>query len=158
LALLALARPLARRSAPAGRQDRPALNWRRVGLLGMAALVGLLALNLAQTPVSPDGLNGYTLLWAQPAETSNRLLVGVRSEEFSPTSYWLEFENAGTVKIGPAFSLRPGETHTIALDISAETSQQQPVTVRLYRSDQLEWVYRWVVWWPGSGVPGKASQ
>jgi uncharacterized membrane protein len=145
-----------------GQLDSPALQLPpiglyRAGLLFLAGLTCLLAYNLARSPTATEGLSGYTLLWVQPA-APDRLQIGVQNQEFTSTSYRLELESGGAQKTGPTLEMAPGETREFFLDLSDNRLEGETLTVRLYRMDQPDQVYRQVVWWLGAGASGKVSE
>lgn len=133
----------------------PSISLYQAGLLGMAALIGLLALYLARTPTAPTGLTGYTMLWVQPAQ-AGQLRLGVRSEEFTPTSYRLALEAGDSTIAGSRlelqFTLKPGEAWEYPYEIPSDMPLEIPIMVRLYRLDDPDQVYRQVVWWAGTST------
>jgi hypothetical protein len=140
----------------------PSFSPYQLGLLGLAALITFLALSLARTPTAPAGLTGYTLLWVQPATTPGRVWLGVRSEEFTPVSYRLELGTGDAANAGSTvelqLKLQPGETWEYPFELPSDLPEEKPVTVRLYRLDNPDQVYRHVVWWPGNNTSRTTTQ
>ena len=126
---------------------RIGFNTRQVLVLVLAATITIIAVNVARTPTSPKNLTGYTLLWVQPGSSSEGLKLGVQSEEFKTTKYQLRFEMNGTLREGPTFELKPGQTWEYVLQLDGDRLTGKPITLLLYRLDRPDEVYRRVVWW-----------
>lgn len=116
--------------------------------VSLAALVTIVAFNIARTPVAQQGFEGYTTLWILPGDVPDRLRLGVRSDEFANTKYEIRFELNGIVHQGPTFELKPGEAWEDVVHFPSGQLAGQPFTVSLYRLDQPNEVYRHAVWWP----------
>ena len=119
-------------------------------LMGVAALVTLMAVRVASTPAPEQGLDGYTVLWVQPTEMPDTIQLGVNSEEFEPTKFQLKFEINGVIREGETLELNPGETWEGLFRLPIDHLAGSPLTVSLYRLDDPTEVYRHVVWWPPS--------
>jgi hypothetical protein len=119
-------------------------------LMGLAALVTLMAARVASAPTPEQGLDGYTVLWVQPTEMPDTIQIGVNSEEFEPTKFQLKFEINGITREGETLELDPGETWQGMFRLPIDYLAGSPLTVSLYRLDEPTEVYRHVVWWPPS--------
>jgi uncharacterized membrane protein len=119
-------------------------------LMSFAALVTIIAVQVALTPARQQGFEGYTTLWIQPAAVPDTLRLGVNSEEFETTAYQIQFELNGVVREGPTLELEPGERWEGVLRLPSDPLIGNPLTVFLYRLDHPTEVYRHVVWWPAA--------
>lgn len=119
-------------------------------LLGWATLIVMAAIYVAREPAPPQGLEGYTLLWLQPADSPEEVHIGVRSEEFTPTNYQLRLQVGDALQEGPRIQLQPGESWESSFRAPPDLLDGGSVTVFLYRLDQPAEVYRKVVWWPNA--------
>lgn len=126
----------------------PDFHWRQWVLLVLAAVVVITAMHVARAPAPQQGLEGYTVLWIQPADTPDRVRLGVNSEEFATTKYQLLIEVNDVIREGPTFELEPGESWEGFLRLPDQRLEDEPLTVLLYRLDNPAEVYRRVVWWP----------
>jgi len=125
-------------------------NTRQWVLMTLAALMTIMAIRVARTPAPQQGLEGYTLLWIQSADTPGTIHVGVGSEEFNLTKYQIKYEIDGVIHDGPTLQLNPGETWQRVELIPLDQLAGKPLTVLLYRLDNPTEVYRRAVWWPES--------
>jgi uncharacterized membrane protein len=125
-------------------------NTRQWVLMALAALLAVMAIRVARTPTPQQGLNGYTMLWIQTADTPNAVHVSVKSDEFDTTRYQVKYQFNGTVREGSIFKLQPGETWERIVPIPTGVSAGNSLTVLLYRLDSPDTVYRRVIWWPNS--------
>ena len=121
------------------------LDSRQGLLLGLAALVIAAAVGLARTPMPPQGIQGYTLLWILPASDGNpnAVRLGVSSREFTPTEYRLQVLVDGQIaQEWPALQLAPGEDWETAASVPGNSSNTHTVEAMLYRLDAPNDVYR----------------
>ena len=125
-------------------------NTRQWVLMALAALMTIMAIRIAGTPTSQQGLEGYTMLWLKPGNTSDAIRVGVESEEFKLTGYQIKYQYNGGVHQGSSFQLEPGETWERSVQLPSDVEKGTSVTVLLYRLDNPTDVYRQVIWWPES--------
>lgn len=123
-------------------------NTRQWVLMALAALLTVMAVRVARTPTPQQGLDGYTMLWIQSADTPNAVHVSVKSDEFDTTRYQVKYQFNGTVREGSTFKLQPGETWERIVPIPAGVSAGNSFSVLLYRLDSPDQVYRRVIWWP----------
>jgi uncharacterized membrane protein len=123
-------------------------NTRQWVLMGLAALMTFMAFRIASTPAPQNGLEGYTLLSAQAANTPDAIHLGVRSEEFKQTKYQIKYQIDGNLQDGPMLELNPGETWEQVIPIPVDQLGGKSFTVLLYRLDNPTEVYRHVDWWP----------
>jgi uncharacterized membrane protein len=123
-------------------------NMRQWIFISLAALITIMAIQMARTPTSPGGLAGYTLLSAQAGDTSDTIRLGVRSEEFKQTKYQIKYQYNGITHKGPMLALKPGETWEQVVPIPIKDLTGKSFTVLLYRLDNPTQVYRYVEWWP----------
>jgi uncharacterized membrane protein len=126
----------------------PAFTLRQWILVSLAALVTVIAVNMARAPVEQQGLEGYTTLWVQASDAPDMVRLGVRCEEFETTKYQIRFEVNKTLYEGPILELKPGETWDGRLEVPSDKLAGKPLTVFLYRLDNPTEVYRHAVWWP----------
>jgi hypothetical protein len=121
------------------------LNGRQGLLLGLAVLVVAAAIGLARTPLPPQGLQGYTLLWILPAGDGrlDAVRLGVSSEEFVPVAYKLQVTmDDQLVEEWPVIQLAPGEQWETTAALPANMSGTAAVEATLYRLDAPNVVYR----------------
>ncbi len=123
-------------------------NTRQWIFMGLAALITIMAFQVARTPTSQKGLEGYTLLSAQAGNTTNTLRLDVRSEEFEQTKYQIKYQYNGSIHEGPTLELSPGQTWEQIVPIPVKDLAGKAFTVNLYRLDNPNEVYRHVDWWP----------
>lgn len=128
----------------------PSLNFntRQWILMSLAAFMTVMAIGMARMPSPQTGLEGYTLLSAQAADTPNTIRLGVSSKEFTTTKYQIRLEVKGTIRKGPSMELEPGESWEGLIHVPSGKLAGYPLTIRLYRLDHPNKVYRHVVWWP----------
>jgi hypothetical protein len=155
LVTLACCRAAALRRPRAG---RPGPSRLRLGRRDAAFLLGGLALSaaalvLAMATLPAENARGFTQLWVTP--TAGSAEIGVASEEQHLASYVLRTRlGKGGRPVLRRFTLRPGETHTIRLDL-VPSPRGRPVAVsaRLFRRDRPGAVYRRVsAWIPAAGA------
>jgi uncharacterized membrane protein len=130
-----------------GRLNFSARQWM---LMGLAALVTMMAVHVARSPAPQPGLDGYTMLWVQPTKAADTIRLGVNSEEFETTKYQLKFEINGTLRDGETLELNPGEKWEGVFRLPTDYMAGYPLTIFLYRLDQPNEAYRHVIWWPES--------
>lgn len=118
---------------------------RQLALFGLAALVAVLAFGIARVPTSPDGLQGYTMLWLLPSAEDPALEVrlGILSQEFADTSYRLELKIDGKgAGEWPDIRLSPGQAWEAQVEIPAGTPGSATIEALLYQAGQPEAPYR----------------
>jgi uncharacterized membrane protein len=126
------------------------LGFPQILLLGLAALVVVVAVALARTPSSQQGLQGYTMLWILPSGDAdqNTVRLGVSSMEFTTVKYRLQVEVKGQIAHSwPVIELEPGEKWEMTIDLPTEQYGSQPVEAVLYHADTPGSVYRQVTLW-----------
>jgi hypothetical protein len=168
------------RQPPTGALPKPIdlrATSRAVWLIGLAALVVVGAVAIARTPQSPQGFQGYTLLWlvpeaqlqtSSPGEDSSnyatppagepwgisgggnlRAQLGVGSRELAPMSYHLRVVAGGRVLYDwPAIELAPSQDWERTIDLPSAASTPGAVEALLYRNDNPGSVYRRTAWRP----------
>jgi len=132
--------------------ERLGLRWRD-GLWLALALVGvIMVLRMAQLPAAPHGLRGYSMLWIAPghktgADAGGQLIqVGVRSQEFEPVAYKVQVTADGQlIQEWPAIQLDPNQQWMATLGLESTLPADVTVEASLYRLDQPNIRYRWVV-------------
>jgi uncharacterized membrane protein len=132
--------------------SRVGLRAYEVLLLGLAALVVVVGLRLARTPVPSQGFQGYTFLWILPANENahDAVRLGVSSNEFAATSYRLQVKvNDAILREWPVIELAPGEQWEATVVLPAAQAQDERVEALLYRSDAPDTVYRRGLLWLG---------
>jgi len=114
------------------------------GCLAMSAA----AFVLAQRTVSADRALGYTELWTTPTgESDRRPKVGVTSQQQHTTTYRLEVRREDRpLPIVRAFTLTPGESHTVGLGIRPPRSTTR-YEATLFKRGRPDQVYRRVFGW-----------
>ena len=143
----------ARRNWWLGSSPLPAgihFNTRQWVLMALAALMTIMAIRIAGTPTSQQGLDGYTMLWLKPGNTSDAIRVGIQSKEFKLTSYQIKYQYNGAIHQGSTFQLKPVETWERIVQIPKDVPVGKSFAVLLYRLDNPTDVYRQVIWWPES--------
>jgi uncharacterized membrane protein len=125
-------------------------NTRQWVLMALAALMAIMAIRVARTPAPQQGLEGYTLLSVEAANTPNAVHVGVESEEFQPIYYQIRYQFNDNLQEGPTFRLQPGESWEKTVPLPKSLRAGTSFTVLLYRLDNPNEAYRRVVWWPNS--------
>lgn len=128
------------------------LHFRQIVILGVAGVVIIAAASLARAPASQQGLEGYTVLWLQPAGRTrpNEAHLGITSMEFTKAAYRLQLQVNGQISHEwPAIELDPGQSWEYQLTLSPEQVGKSAVEARLYHPDAAGQLYRHVVWWPG---------
>lgn len=128
-------------------RDMPSL--RQAALLGLAGAMVIGALALVRTPVSPQGLQGYTALWLLPSASGDQqsVLLGISSSEFATTRYRLQIEmNRRLIQEWPSIELGTGQRWEQQVELPAELPDGMVEAV-LYRLDAPEVVYRRATLW-----------
>jgi hypothetical protein len=125
-------------------------NTRQWIFMGLAALITIMAFQVARMPTSQKGLEGYTLLSAQAGSTTDTLRLDVRSEEFEQTKYQIKYQYNGSIHQGPTLELSPGQTWEQEVPIPVKDLAGKAFTVLLYRLDNPKDLYRHVDWWPAA--------
>jgi hypothetical protein len=131
------------------------LNWVQGGTLGLAGLAVVAALALTRVPANPAGLEGYTVLWILPSDTTQPpgVRLGVNSMEFAPTEYRLLVTVDGRAALQwPAIDLGPGETWGAFAPLPNLDVRHVRVEATLYRLDNPGVVYRRVTLVQAPGV------
>jgi uncharacterized membrane protein len=121
----------------------PSVMGPQLALFGVAVVVAVIAMWVAQLPVPQQPEQGYTFLWGLPQEDPERFRLGVQNMEAAPTDYTLR------VQMGE----RTLHEYTLELQRSQvwEGYVQVPVTgdedvnALLFRGDGLDAPYRQVV-------------
>ncbi len=117
-------------------------------LIGLAALVIGLTWSIAHTPAPVQGLQGYTLLWLLPAEANQppAVRLGIRSSEFTPTTYKLQLTaNQQLVHEWPVIALKPNTEWDGRFALTPQQLNNTTIEANLYRLDQPATIYRQVV-------------
>jgi hypothetical protein len=117
----------------------------------LAVVTAGAAVRIASIEQPPAGILGYSSLWMVPASNSSLtpLKIGVSSQEFTPQSYNLQLSvDAQVVKEWQGINLNPGAKWETQADLTGDLSQVKVIEARLYRVDEPNIIYRWVVWRP----------
>ena len=134
----------ARTDVPRERSGRRAPRPRDAAAVGVAVAITWSAVVLARTPLRPpNGVTGYTQLWALPV--AGGVEFGVANHELGPVRYRLEVSADGhaTTRRWLKLRLSPRERWTwLVPDVSFGSSNV--VTARLYRADRPHAPYRYV--------------
>ena len=115
------------------------------------SVVIVAAVRIARTPAPQQGLEGYTVLWLQPAGRTrpNEAHLGVTSKEFTTAAYRLQLRVNGQITHEwPVIKLDPGQTWEYQLTLLPEQVGESAVEARLYHLDTAGQLYRHVAWWP----------
>lgn len=110
---------------------------------GAALLVLMTAIVLARQPTSPDGVNGYTLLWLMPAhsnENTTEFRLGFTSKEFAPTEYHVQlYADEDIIGDWASISLKPGESWESTQTLPSKFQDTPSVRALLFRADSPAW-------------------
>jgi uncharacterized membrane protein len=123
------------------------LSRRDVILLGLAVVIGGIAIGLARLPAPIDNVTGYTSLWLIPARDGQvaSYEIGITSQEFETVTYRLQVMADGrVVQEWPELKLAPGETWTSSIALPADRVNTGSIEAVLYRLDNPNAVYRQV--------------
>ncbi|HEU5098938.1 MAG TPA: DUF1616 domain-containing protein [Roseiflexaceae bacterium] len=118
-------------------------------LFGLAGAIVIGAIAIARTPVSSQGLQGYTSLWLLPSANGDArsVLLGISSEEFTTRQYRLELHmNQRLLHELSSIELATGEQWEQQVDLPADLPDGVIEAV-LYRLDAPEVVYRRATLW-----------
>lgn len=154
LVIVASCRAAALRRGRPGSRRRPArLAWRpsplSAGLVALAVVISIVALFLAQRPLSASNAVGFTALWMLPANSQEKAVeVGVLSSQQGPTDYMLRVTKGQ--KGQPTtyqVSLDPGEEKTFEIPVPRRPGGRAHVVASLYLANQPQHLYRRVTTW-----------
>ncbi len=123
------------------------LNLRQATLLGVAVVIGVAAIRIAQLPVSPNNVSGYTQLWLIPTDGghSGTYQLGLTSDEFTPVTYHVQVTVDGQVGWNwPEVQLKPGESWTSPIELQADRATTGTIEAVVYRLDDPATIYRQV--------------
>lgn len=123
------------------------LSRRDLVLLGLAVVIGSVAIGIARQPSPPNGVSGYTLLWMVPTgdENAGNYQLGFTSHEFVGVTYHLQVTIDGRVAWDwPELKLAPGETWTSPIALENDRVGTGSIEAVLYRLDNPSVVYRQV--------------
>lgn len=139
----------------------------RYSLLTLAGLILISSFIMSRSNVIVQGNSGFTQLWILPSSDKDVskiagdekkvsgkdgyivLKIGVTSHEPNKLSYRIEFSPDDNIEVKPTFfELKPGETWQ-SLQYLDTINSNQTVTVKLYRSDAPNIIYRTVTFQPG---------
>lgn len=130
----------------APRLPRLRISFNQLLVLAIAVGVAGIAVKTAQTPTSPQGLTGYTLLWMLPADDTSRLALGISNQEFAPTAYKLQVKvDDQLAQEWPSLLLGVNGRWAAELAVPATAVAGHEITAELYRLDQPDQLYRHVV-------------
>lgn len=118
---------------------------------GLWVTVVIVAIWVARLGALQQPAQDFTQLWVLPASDTNTSIVrvGVHTMEATPLTYQLEVAQGDTlIKDWPTILLQPGATWEVQIALPAALSDTEPITVRLYRLDQPDIVYRQGIFWP----------
>lgn len=133
-------------TAPVTRLPRLRISFNQLLVLAIAVGVAGIAVKTAQTPTSPQGLTGYTLLWMLPADDSSRLALGISNQEFAPTAYKLQVKvDQQLAQEWSNLRLAVNGRWAAELAVPATAVAGHEITAELYRLDQPDQLYRHVV-------------
>jgi uncharacterized membrane protein len=136
----------------------PALRLRpiQVVLLALTALVLASAVNMARSGAINHPTQGFTQLWmlAKDGAAVGTVRLGVSNQEQKPQRYLLRLTD-GEHMLGewPAIDLQPGAQWEITLVLPEDSNKATPFEASLYRTDDLNTVYRHTILWSGAGPP-----
>jgi hypothetical protein len=133
----------AQTDVPRERSTRRAPRPRDVAAVGVAVAITWSAVVLARTPLRPpNGVTGYTQLWALPV--AGGVEFGVASHELGPVRYRLEVgADEHATRRWVRLRLSPREQWTWLVP-GVSFSPSNVVTARLYRADRPHSPYRYV--------------
>jgi uncharacterized membrane protein len=152
-AITLLTSGIAWRRRPATDSTSATTSWsinfsrRDLVMLGLAVMVGGVALGIARLPTPANEVSGYTSLWLVPAsnENSRSYQLGLTSQEFSTVTYHLQVTVDGRVTGDwPELTLAPGETWIRSIVLASDQADPGSIDARLYRLDDPSTVYRQV--------------
>ncbi len=144
---------LAARLKPAAKVEEPAarlslhFDWRNVALLGVAVVIGGLAMGIARLPAPASGVSGYTTLWMIPARdgSAGKYEMGITNYEFDTVTYHLQLMADGhPLQDWPELKLAPGETWTSSIVLPSDRTTTGSIEAMLYRLDNPNVIYRQV--------------
>jgi uncharacterized membrane protein len=147
------------RRAPSTTEQRQSLDLNVVHLLmfGAAAVLVMVAFNMAQEGARQQPRPGFTQLWMLPSEqgasevtasqvTASQVMLGIRNDEGQALTYRLVIEVGGqNVGEWQSVPLAPGEVWETAALIPLTPGGDEPIEALLYRSDAPDAVYRSVI-------------
>lgn len=122
----------------------------QMGLFGLAALIFLSAIMLAQNAAAHYPDTEIVQLWLLPAENSSSpsVRLGALVSESAPTEYSLWLERGGyTVQTWPRLTLKPGERWETVIQVDPNMAGNGPLEAFLYRYDEPSIPYRHVILW-----------
>lgn len=139
-------RPTVRVTTSSGQRPR----WKigNILMLGVAAVMVVLAVVQATRGAAQQPTPSLTQLWILPDAAANQMVVrlGLRSMEATDVSYKLQVVVGGSVvREWPSMLLQPGETWEVPIELPVVSDRADSVEAILYRADQPEQVYRRVV-------------
>jgi hypothetical protein len=115
------------------------------------------AVALARTPLSAEGVHGYTVLSILPGtQDPDTIRVGVVSSELQTTSYRLELRAAGRRLWSRLLTLAPRQRWNAVLDVTSVPRSRRSFVATLYRTDapKPRPAYRWATLvFPGATHP-----
>ena len=123
------------------------LNLRQAAMLGVAVVIGVAAIRIAQLPAPPENVSGYTQLWLIPTDGGNSgtYQLGVTNQEFTPMTYHIQVTVDGQVGWNwPDVQLKPGESWTRPIVLQADRATTGTIEAALYRLDDPATIYRQV--------------
>lgn len=128
----------------------PALTLPQAGMVGTAALIGLVAFGVAYSGATNYPVSNFTQLWLTPVHqdpTAQTFAVGVRNLEPSALTYRLQLAVDGAIAGEWAtLPLAPEEEWQATFQLPAGAAPDQHlVEARLFRAEAPETVYRYVV-------------
>ena len=139
---------LLRRAPSTTEQRQPLdLNVAHLLMIGAAAVLVLVAFNMAQEGARQQPRSGFTQLWMLPSEQgASQVTVGLRNEEGQALTYRLVIEVGGqSVGEWQSVPLAPGEAWETSALIPLLPGANDTVEALLYRSDAPDAVYRSVI-------------
>lgn len=140
-----------RRDRPRRQPARPALPRPAAGnlvLFGLAAVIALGALALAERPLPAENAKGFTALWMLPTDKSeDAVAIGVDSNQHDADSYRLRVSLGKDQSKTYRVDLDPGEERVYELDVPSRPSGRTHVVASLYKEGRPDKVYRRVTSW-----------
>ena len=124
--------------------------FRQTLLIGLAFLVLVGVIAVAQVGVSRGQRSAFTQLWMLPADGAGQdaVRLGVSNQELSAVSYKLQLLAGGDVLAEwEPIELEPGEQWETAVILPAWLAGSETFEAVLFRSDAPGSVYRRVAWW-----------
>ncbi len=124
-----------------------------VALLAAAVLV-VVAVSLARTPLSAGHIRGYSALWLLPIkEQPDSVQIGVTNFELEDTSYSVVLYSEGRPIFQQPLTLSVGERWSAVIDVSSIPTEKRSFDARLIKGDTSLPYREATLVLPGSKIP-----